>query len=107
MPQKRKPTRCGDVGRGGCLERRNDNPDRRIGHEGLATVALNNVGTGQSPIKAGMNPVSPDKMYMFLREPVKEFVQIADGQLHTRLGELMAPYGGVVEAVLEKLNRPY
>lgn len=51
------------------------------------------------PVKVGMNPVSPDSMYMFLLEPVKEFERVPDDQLHIRLGELMAPYGGVVADV--------
>lgn len=56
------------------------------------------------PMKIGMNPVSRDSMYMFLLEPVKEFERVPDEQLHSRLAELMAPYGGIVADVRETLT---
>lgn len=56
------------------------------------------------PMKIGMNPVSPDSMYMFLLEPVTQFERVPDDQLHTRLAELMAPYGGIVAAVRDALT---
>ena len=42
------------------------------------------------PMKVGMNPVSPDSMYMFLLEPVTQFTRLPDDLLHLHLGDLMA-----------------
>jgi len=51
------------------------------------------------PLKIGMNPVSPDGMYMFLLEPRATPERLPDAELPARLSELMAPYGGVVAEV--------
>lgn len=56
------------------------------------------------PMKIGMNPVSRDSMYMFLLEPVKDFERVPEDELHLRLAELMAPYGGVVADVRASLS---
>lgn len=51
------------------------------------------------PLKVGMNPVSPDGMYMFLLEPRATPERLPDAYLPARLAELMAPYGGIVSEV--------
>jgi 2-polyprenyl-6-methoxyphenol hydroxylase-like FAD-dependent oxidoreductase len=56
------------------------------------------------PMKVGMNPVSPDSMYMFLLEPATQFTRLPDDQLHLHLGDLMAPYGGIVADVRATLG---
>lgn len=56
------------------------------------------------PMKVGMNPVSPDQMYMFLLEPSKTADWIPDDELHSRLFKLMEPYGGVVADVRATLG---
>lgn len=54
--------------------------------------------------KIGMNPVSPDNMYMFLLEPTRTAEWVPEAELHLRLRKLMAPYGGVVAEVRETLS---
>ena len=51
------------------------------------------------PMKIGMNPVSPDEMYMFLLEPVETVEWIPDDELSDRLARLMEGYGGIVADV--------
>ncbi|MCC5968726.1 MAG: FAD-dependent monooxygenase [Pararhodobacter sp.] len=56
------------------------------------------------PMKVGMNPVSPDEMYMFLLEPRAEPERLADAELPDRLAQLMAPYGGIIAEVRDGLG---
>lgn len=56
------------------------------------------------PLKVGMNPVSPEGMYMFLLEPVPQFQRLPDEALPGRLAELMAPYGGIVADVRDAIT---
>jgi len=56
------------------------------------------------PMKVGMNPVARDRMYMFLLEPSAQFTRLPDAQLHLRLADLMAAYGGVVGELREALT---
>lgn len=56
-------------------------------------------------ITAGLVPVSPTKMYMWLLQPTPHKVRIDDDQLHTRLIEIMAPFGGPLTKVREGLDR--
>ncbi|EAQ13609.1 2-polyprenyl-6-methoxyphenol hydroxylase-like FAD-dependent oxidoreductase [Maritimibacter alkaliphilus HTCC2654] len=56
------------------------------------------------PMKIGMNPVSPDEMYMFLLEPVETVEWIPEDELSTRLAKLMESYGGIVADVREGLT---
>lgn len=56
------------------------------------------------PCKVGMNPVSPDGMYMFLLEPMQEFQRCPDGMEHNRLAELMAPFGGPIADLRRSLD---
>ncbi len=51
------------------------------------------------PLKIGMNPVSPDGMYMFLLEPRATPERLPDADLPRRLAQLMEPYGGIVADV--------
>lgn len=51
------------------------------------------------PVKLGMNPVAPDKMYIFLLEPSAEMEIIPDDVLSSRLVGLMQGFGGVVSDV--------
>ncbi|WP_029041341.1 FAD-dependent monooxygenase [Cucumibacter marinus] len=56
------------------------------------------------PSKVGINPVSPDQMYMFLLEPVQRFERRPEGDQYRHLDALMAPYGGVVADLRAELN---
>jgi 2-polyprenyl-6-methoxyphenol hydroxylase-like FAD-dependent oxidoreductase len=56
------------------------------------------------PMKVGMNPVARDRMYMFLLEPQAAATRHRDADLHERLAELMAGYGGVVGELRENLS---
>lgn len=56
------------------------------------------------PMKVGMNPVSPDEMYMFLLEPRTEPERLADAELPDKLAQLMKPYGGIVSEVRDGLG---
>ena len=54
--------------------------------------------------KIGMNPVSPDEMYMFLLEPSQTADWIPDEELYPRLRTLMASYQGLIAEVRETLT---
>jgi len=54
--------------------------------------------------KIGLSPVSKTHMYMFLLEVGPKPPLIPDEQLHIRLRELMAGYGGVLADVRDSLN---
>lgn len=56
------------------------------------------------PVKLGMNPVAPDKMYMFLLEPSAEMEIIPDDVLPRRLSALMEGFGGAVADVRKAIN---
>jgi 2-polyprenyl-6-methoxyphenol hydroxylase-like FAD-dependent oxidoreductase len=56
------------------------------------------------PHKVGLNPVSPDEMYMFLLERV-EAPQWQEGPTaHLRLAELLRAYGGPLAQIREELD---
>jgi 2-polyprenyl-6-methoxyphenol hydroxylase-like FAD-dependent oxidoreductase len=56
------------------------------------------------PSKVGLNPVSPDEMYMFLLEPVSEVRRHAPAEQVERLRELLSPFGGPLARVREELG---
>ncbi len=56
------------------------------------------------PVKLGMNPVAPDKMYMFLLEPSAEMEIIPDDVLAGRLSGLMEGFGGAVADVRSAIS---
>lgn len=56
------------------------------------------------PVKLGMNPVAPDRMYMFLLEPSAEMEIIPDAVLPGRLSGLMDGFGGIVADVRQAVN---
>ena len=51
------------------------------------------------PVKAGLNPVAPDRMYMFLLEPADVPGWIDEATQHRRLSDLMQGFGGVLADV--------
>jgi len=56
------------------------------------------------PVKVGLNPVSRDEMYMFVLESVPAKIKLEDEVLVPRLKGLLAPYGGAVGRVRDRLN---
>ncbi len=56
------------------------------------------------PVKVGLTPVSPDKMYMFVLETVERRTPIPEALLHVELKKLLAIYGGVLSDVRESLG---
>jgi 2-polyprenyl-6-methoxyphenol hydroxylase-like FAD-dependent oxidoreductase len=58
------------------------------------------------PVKLGFNPVSREKMYMFILEHVPHNPWFSDEDLVPHVRELMRPFGGVVPAVRESIVRP-
>ena len=55
-------------------------------------------------VTAGLVPVSPTQMYMWLLQPTPHKTRLEDDQLHVRLAEIMAPFGGPLTKVREGLN---
>jgi 2-polyprenyl-6-methoxyphenol hydroxylase-like FAD-dependent oxidoreductase len=58
------------------------------------------------PVKLGLNPVSPDEMYMFVLEHVPENTRFEDDELVPHLRGLLEPFGGIVPAVREGITDP-
>ncbi|MCM2293801.1 FAD-dependent monooxygenase [Allorhizobium sp. BGMRC 0089] len=54
--------------------------------------------------KVGLNPVSPDSMYMFYVEAQAEPIWRDETKQHLLLSELLSPYGGVLKDVRNKLT---
>lgn len=55
-------------------------------------------------VKVGLNPVSPEEMYMFLLERSEEKQRFDDAELHRRLAGLLEGYGGILGAIRSGLN---
>lgn len=56
------------------------------------------------PGKVGLNPVSPDSMYMFYVEPQAEPVWRDESRQHLLLTDLLSAYGGVLKDVRDSLS---
>jgi 2-polyprenyl-6-methoxyphenol hydroxylase-like FAD-dependent oxidoreductase len=56
------------------------------------------------PITAGLMPTSATQMYMFLLEPEPQKTRIAPEDQWKRLKELMAPFGGILGAIRDRLS---
>jgi 2-polyprenyl-6-methoxyphenol hydroxylase-like FAD-dependent oxidoreductase len=56
--------------------------------------------------KAGFNPVSEQKMYIYLVQNLPEFVRLPDGQLPAVMRELLAEFGGLIGAARAEINNP-
>ncbi|SMD20112.1 FAD-dependent monooxygenase [Rhizobium sp. RU36D] len=56
------------------------------------------------PSKVGLNPVAPDAMYMFLLEPSAEPLRREPAEELERLAELMAPFGGAIATLRDRLD---
>ncbi|TFY91185.1 oxidoreductase [Pseudomonas kairouanensis] len=56
------------------------------------------------PVKVGLSPVSDKHMYMFLLENSPSAKRFSESELHSRLRELLIPYGGVIGALREELS---
>jgi 2-polyprenyl-6-methoxyphenol hydroxylase-like FAD-dependent oxidoreductase len=56
------------------------------------------------PVKAGLNPVSRDAMYMFVLENVPEQAWVDPATFPERLRELLRAYGGVLAEVRARLD---
>jgi 2-polyprenyl-6-methoxyphenol hydroxylase-like FAD-dependent oxidoreductase len=56
------------------------------------------------PAKVGLNPVSPDGMYMFYLEPQEQPIWREQDNQHQVLAELLEGYGGVLKDVRETLG---
>ncbi len=56
------------------------------------------------PVKLGFNPVSADRMYAFILEHVPDNPWFAPEEQLAHVAELLAPYGGYVQAVRENLG---
>lgn len=54
--------------------------------------------------KVGINPCSPDKMYLFANVPMPGNPRIPDDELLPRMTELLSPIGGSIREVRENLN---
>src|SRR5262249_51237556 len=54
--------------------------------------------------KAGLNPVSKDEMYMFLLEHVPDNPRVPEEQWVPLLRERLAPFGGIWQALRERLG---
>ncbi len=54
--------------------------------------------------KVGLNPVSPDSMYMFYVEAQAEPIWRDETRQHLVLSDLLAPYGGVLKDVRDTLT---
>jgi 2-polyprenyl-6-methoxyphenol hydroxylase-like FAD-dependent oxidoreductase len=57
------------------------------------------------PVKAGLVPVSADRMYLFLLNAVQPGSREAEATLHTRLADLLTGFGGPVASVRAGLRR--
>ncbi len=55
-------------------------------------------------VKVGINPVSADRMYMFLLEHVPDNPRFSDEELAPHVRALMAPFGGNVPGVRESIT---
>jgi 2-polyprenyl-6-methoxyphenol hydroxylase-like FAD-dependent oxidoreductase len=55
-------------------------------------------------IKAGLNPVSPDEMYLFVTEPRQSPEHLDSGALPETLRSLLGEFGGVIAQVREGLT---
>ncbi|WP_353399056.1 FAD-dependent oxidoreductase [Duganella hordei] len=51
------------------------------------------------PVKIGLNPVSPEEMYMFLLHPSEQKLRFDEGELHVHLARLMDGYGGILARI--------
>jgi len=58
------------------------------------------------PVKLGVNPISSDRMYMFILEHVPSNPRFADDELVPHVRALMAPFGGAVPAVRASITQP-
>lgn len=56
------------------------------------------------PIKIGFTPCSPDDMYMYLLENVKEKPWYEDDELLGKLKELMTPFRGALGALIDGMD---
>jgi len=57
------------------------------------------------PVKLGVNPISRDRMYMFILEHVPSNPRFADDELVPHVRALMAPFGGAVPAVRASITQ--
>jgi len=58
------------------------------------------------PVKLGVNPVSRERMYMFILEHVPDNPRFEEAEMVAHVRALMAPYGGVVPAVRDSVTDP-
>ncbi|MFC0385177.1 FAD-dependent oxidoreductase [Muricoccus vinaceus] len=56
------------------------------------------------PVKVGLNPVAPDRMYMFLLEPQPEPLRRPEEGQHHLLAQLLEGFGGVLQEVRDGLG---
>jgi 2-polyprenyl-6-methoxyphenol hydroxylase-like FAD-dependent oxidoreductase len=57
-------------------------------------------------VKAGVTPLGPDRMYMFLVEPDAPRVAPEPARRPARMRELLAPFGGVLADVRDTITAP-
>jgi naringenin degradation protein FdeE len=57
-------------------------------------------------VKAGVTPLGPDRMYMFLVEPDAPRVAPEPSRRPARMRELLAPFGGVLAEVRDTISDP-
>jgi 2-polyprenyl-6-methoxyphenol hydroxylase-like FAD-dependent oxidoreductase len=55
-------------------------------------------------ITAGVMPVSPSQLYMFLLHPEPVKIRVDEQDMWTRLKQMMAPFGGVLGEMRERLT---
>ena len=65
------------------------------------TRAMMALGPG---VKAGVNPVSKDLMYLFVTETRQEAERIEDGALLPELKRILAPFGGLIGRIRDELD---
>lgn len=56
------------------------------------------------PVKAGINPVSPDEVYSYILEHVPDNPRFAPENMLPHLRQLLTPFGGALKAIREGLS---
>jgi 2-polyprenyl-6-methoxyphenol hydroxylase-like FAD-dependent oxidoreductase len=56
--------------------------------------------------KAGFNPVSDERMYVYLVQNLPEFIRIADDRLPEVMREQLADFGGIIGSVRDTITEP-